>query len=102
MPPSDDIVPDPAVPIDPVQHEAADWFLRRKLGLTPAQEMEFNRWLEADFRHAQLFRENEYTWTRLRQMSAEYEPALAGGRIGKSNWLRSALAAAAALAVAAF
>jgi len=49
---------------------AASWLLRRNAGWAPAEAAEFQRWLSADSRHAQVFAELEETWRMLNQPRA--------------------------------
>ena len=90
-----------------IEEEAAAWFGRCELGLTPGQTREFMQWLEADTRHAEAMREMDETWDVLDGLKnvpglAERAAQLAGGR---KRPLRLVLplifAAAAALAVSA-
>lgn len=48
-----------------IEARAAEWFGRCELGLTPAQEKEFLRWLETDPRHGEALREMDETWNVL-------------------------------------
>ncbi len=50
--------------------EAADWLVRRNAGFTPAEAVDFQRWISADLRHAQVFSELEATWRILNQPRA--------------------------------
>lgn len=48
-----------------IEERAAEWFGRVELGLGPAEQVEFTRWLEADPRHAEAFRTLDEVWERL-------------------------------------
>jgi transmembrane sensor len=45
-----------------IEEQAAEWFGRYELGLTPDEERQFIRWLEADERHGAAVREMDETW----------------------------------------
>ena len=51
--------------------EAADWLAREDLGLTPEEESEFERWLEADVRHAAAWAEVKQPWQKLDEIRDE-------------------------------
>lgn len=51
--------------------EAADWLAREDLGLTPEEESEFERWLEADVRHAAAWTEVKQPWQKLDEIRDE-------------------------------
>jgi transmembrane sensor len=55
---------------------AADWLLAHDRGLTPAEEMEFGRWVSEDARHVAAWREAQSAWARLDQMGELSEEAL--------------------------
>lgn len=55
-----------------IEATAAEWIGRRDLGLTPGDQMEFERWLGADERHRAALAELESTWQALER------PRLAG------------------------
>jgi transmembrane sensor len=44
---------------------AASWVVRRDRGLSPAEEVEFKRWLEADPRHAAALARSAQAWSML-------------------------------------
>ncbi|HRE81236.1 MAG TPA: FecR domain-containing protein [Opitutaceae bacterium] len=48
-----------------IEIEAADWFGRREVGLTSAEQAEFERWLAADQRHAEQLQLLDETWKLL-------------------------------------
>ena len=50
-----------------IEATAADWIGRRDLGLTPGDQMEFERWLGADERHRAALAELEATWQALQR-----------------------------------
>lgn len=51
--------------------EAADWLAREDLGFTPEEESGFERWLEADARHAAAWAEVKQPWQRLDEIRDE-------------------------------
>ncbi len=54
-----------------IEREALEWVARLDRGMTPDEEVEFDRWLAADVRHAALFGEFDGTWAfldRVREM----------------------------------
>ncbi|MGH7959503.1 MAG: FecR family protein [Opitutaceae bacterium] len=53
-----------SVPMD-MEDLAADWIVRRDAGLTTAEQIEFERWLAADPRHAEAFAHHDETWAVL-------------------------------------
>ena len=88
-----------------IEQQAADWFVLRDAGLTAPQQAEFDRWLQADERHAQVYAELDETWIRLGELrtAAPATPAVTAERPqrrGKILWLVGALTAAAAAAIA--
>ena len=88
-----------------IEQQAAEWFVLRDAGCTARQQEEFERWLQADGRHAQIYAEFDETWSRLGELRAVATdaPVAAGAqprRRGKLIWLSGALAAAAAVVVA--
>ncbi len=95
----------PLPPPTAMEEAALAWFACCQQGLTDDQEQEFQDWLCADPRHAELFNELDGTWTllgRVNQPAAPAAPAPAPAA-RRRPWLRLALsltAAAAALAVA--
>jgi transmembrane sensor len=88
-----------------IAQEAAEWFVLRDAGFTVRQQEEFERWLQADERHAEVYAELDETWSRLGELRAVVPdaPVAAAARAqphGKLIWLAGALAAAAAVVVA--
>lgn len=86
-----------------IDSQAADWLGRRELGLTPAEEREFQAWLTADARHRAAWAECRATWDLLNDAAAI--PALvppAPARSPVRFWRPAALAVAAAVAVGFF
>lgn len=88
--------------------QAALWVARRDRGLTPAEQDEYLRWLTADPRRAEIMLQHAAAFERMMQLyewqpgqSAEANPDLFAPpkRRWRLPW-RTALAAAAALAVA--
>ena len=59
-----------------IEEKAAEWFGRCELGLTPEQEREFLRWLEADARHGEAMREMDDTWEFLDGLKEIRRPTL--------------------------
>lgn len=83
-----------------IEEQAAMWFGRCEIGLTPEQEREFLRWLEADARHGEAMREMDETWEYLDRIK---ESPRLRARAAPRRVLRFAplfLAAAAAIAIA--
>ena len=85
--------------LDPVELTAAEWLVRRDRGLSPAQEVEFARWLAADERHSRMFGKLTQTWGLLDRVPAARVP-LPSHRGRRWGWAARSLAAAAALALA--
>jgi transmembrane sensor len=86
-----------------IDRQAAEWFGRREVGLDPEKEREFQRWLAADPRHAEHYREFDETWQLLDGLEElKRRPAGTGRppRLSHRRWLPAALAAAAAITVA--
>lgn len=107
MPPLPNNNDTPLPPPTEMENAALAWFARCQQGLSDDQEQEFQDWLCADPRHAELFNEFDGTWTllgRMNQSAATTVPVPAPSLV---NWPRlwrrlaiSLAAAAAALAVA--
>lgn len=51
------------------EQAALDWIARVDRGLSPGEKIDFERWLAADPRHAELFREFDGTWSLLDRVS---------------------------------
>ena len=51
--------------------EAADWLARRDLGLSTAEECEFQQWLARDERHAAAWAEVNEPWRQLEEVRAD-------------------------------
>lgn len=90
-----------------IDRQAAEWFGRRELGLSPGQEQEFQFWLSADHRHAEHYRQFDETWAMLDDLKElqHLRPASPGklnqGLVfPRRSWLPATLAVAAAIAVA--
>ena len=58
---------------------AAEWLVRQDCGLTPVQQQEFDRWLQADPRHAGIYAEVARTWDLLGRVRA-LPPVAAGAK----------------------
>ena len=86
-----------------IEEVAAQWMVERDRGFLDGRETEFARWLAADPRHRAAFNALAETWNLLGEMRPLADDAdrseAATSRRGRV-WLASALAAAAALAVA--
>jgi transmembrane sensor len=85
-----------------IEQQAAEWFGRCEVGLTPAQEREFLRWLEADARHGEALREMDETWDfldRLKESKRLRAATPAVSHRKRSVRLAPVLLAAAAIAV---
>ncbi len=82
--------------LDLIELAAAAWLVQRDRGLTPAQEEEFARWLQADERHARIFGKLTQTWDLLDRVPAARVP-LPSHRGRRWAWAAGSLAAAAAL-----
>lgn len=85
--------------------KAAEWFGRREVGLSPAEEQEFQAWLEADERHAIHYGQFDDTWDLLDGLKELDQPAFSSERtaqpgFARFRWAAASLAAAAAIAVA--
>jgi len=84
------------------EQAALDWFSRCDRGLSPEKEAEFEAWLTADPRHAEIFNELAGTWNLLgAARTAEHAAQAPARRRRTVRWL-SPLAVAAALALAYF
>lgn len=83
-----------------IEQVAADWMIQRDHGLTAAQHAELARWLEADERHAAVFKALEATWDLMGE--ARETPAIASPSAARPwrslPWIPIGLAAAAAIA----
>jgi transmembrane sensor len=89
--------------MEAIERAAANWFVLRDAGFTARQQQEFERWLGADERHAEIYAEFDETWSRLGELGeiATDAPTAAPvqpRRRGTLLWLSGALAAAAAVA----
>lgn len=106
-PPNAQPAPDSAPEQLRLAEAAAQWRARLDEGLEAADEEKFAAWLEADPRHAEIFREMDATWSVL-DRAAELPVAALGGPVpaapaaaaSRRSWLPVTLAAAAALALA--
>jgi transmembrane sensor len=67
--------PTPSRPHDheAIEATAAAWLAERDDGFTPQQQAQFERWRQADRRHAAAVDRLEQTWTALKQLR-EYRP----------------------------
>lgn len=68
--PADDNLPE-----GPISRDAAQWLARHDRGLTPAEELAFARWYEADSRHAAAYEQLRSHWQEFE--SAKFDPELA-------------------------
>jgi transmembrane sensor len=85
---------------DAVETIAADWMIRRDRGLTAGEADELARWLDADRRHARVFRALEFTWELMGEMrTAPAKIVHVTPWFGRARWLPPTLAAAAAVAL---
>ncbi|MEX2045012.1 MAG: FecR domain-containing protein [Opitutus sp.] len=85
---------------DPVEKAAAGWLVANDRGMTSRQVEEFQLWMRAEPRHAEVYSELAATW----QMLPHIRRSAAAGTRGVARrryraWLPVALAAAAGLAV---
>lgn len=96
-----------------LDHEAADWLIRRDRGLSATEQDEFFQWLAADPRHGEWFARHQRTWKEFNLLaqwrpehSAEPNPdLLARPRSrGRARWLAwgAPLALAASVALGFF
>lgn len=84
-----------------IEEKAAEWFGRCELGLTPEQERELMRWLEADARHGEAMREMDETWEFLDRLKEIRRPhATEVSTRSRFSWRAATLLAAAAIAIA--
>ncbi len=90
-----------------IDRKAAEWFGRREVGLSLAEEQEFQAWLEADERHAVHYGQFDDTWKALddlKELKREPETAVPEKTrvpfFGRFRWAAASLAAAAAVAMA--
>lgn len=89
----------PAGHARPIAEQAAEWFGRCELGLTPEQELAFRQWLEADPRHGEALRDMDDTWDALDRLKASPVFATFAPRgAWRRRWGFPALMAAAAVA----
>ena len=90
-------------PDDAIKAAAQAWVLQHDRGLTPADSVEFDAWLEADPRHAEAWEQSSGIWSQLDLLGATDPVFLPPARPRRSwaGWMTAA-AAAAALAVAYF
>lgn len=69
----------PSTPIAAHREAARSWFVRREVGLDPAEDAAFAAWLAADPQHRAAYAEVEALWSALatptRQLAAERRPA---------------------------
>src|SRR5687768_4834967 len=66
-----------------IERDALDWVARLDRGMTLDEQVEFDRWLAADVRHAAMFVEFDGTWAfldRVREIP-EAVPTGSGGEI---------------------
>ncbi len=89
-----------------IVRQAAEWFGRREVGLSPAEEEEFQRWISADPRHAEQYNQFDETWVLLdgleeleHRQPESFEGSGKGSGISRRLWFPVTLAAAAAIAV---
>ncbi len=64
---------------DPLDVEAATWAVRRRHGLSTAEQTELQAWLDADPRHAAALEDMAATMGQVRQLSADDVAALKQG-----------------------
>lgn len=92
---------------DSIEEEAAAWFGRCEIALSPEQARVFMRWLEADPRHAEAMREMDETWDildglkQIRRRGQAAGPAFLRWPGSKRRLPALLLAAAAAMVIAA-
>lgn len=95
---------------DPIEAAAAQWLARRDRVLTPAEQDDYLQWLRQDPRHGQAVTRLEAAWGALDTLTL-WRPAhssipnpdlLAPRRPSRLYWLSTALAAAAAIALATY
>jgi len=95
---------------DTIDASAAQWLARRDRALTPAEQDAYLQWLRQDPRHGPAIARLEKAWGALDGLT-QWRPAhsavpnpdlLAPRRTARWYWLSTALAAAAAIAVAAY
>lgn len=89
----------PGDTLEPIELAAAAWLVQRDRGLSPMQEEEFARWLQADERHARIFGKLTQAWGLLDRVPAERVP-LPSHRGRRWAWAAGSLAAAAAVVFA--
>lgn len=87
---------------DAIAEQAAAWFVLRDAGFTGQQHEDFERWLQADERHGQIYGELDETWSRLGEARDEVWATTVAetsrpARRAKIFWLAGTLAAAAAV-----
>lgn len=58
-----------------IDQEAAEWFIKRDRGLSPAEAKTFQEWLNRDARHGARLRHHEETWTRFSPIQEHGEEA---------------------------
>ncbi len=56
-------------PVSVIEQQAADWLVLHDQGLSQEKQREFNRWLQADRRHAAIYAELAETWKLLGRVS---------------------------------
>ncbi|HEY1109686.1 MAG TPA: FecR domain-containing protein [Opitutaceae bacterium] len=96
---SDSPAPDPSA--DEIDLTAAEWLVAHDHGLDAGQRKAFECWLEADPRHPVAYARLKDVWHQLDRVPAERVPLPAAGR-RPWFWVATALAAAAAVALAVF
>ena len=89
-----------------IDRQAAEWFGRREVGLSPELEQEFQLWLSADRRHAEHYRQLDETWDLLDGLKElkhlQLESVVESKQVSRflyRRWLSVAFAAAAVIAV---
>jgi len=88
-----------------IDRQAAEWFGRREVGLTPDEEQEFQKWLSADCRHAEHYSQFDEIWKNLDRIkklrSFQSVPVVERRPVFKIRrvWLPTVLATAAAIAI---
>jgi len=89
---------------DHIATRAAEWLVARDRGMSASDREKFERWLQADNRHAAVYAEMEEAWTIMARAPMPSLPALSGARVTRKipRWVPLTVAAAAAVAVGYF
>jgi transmembrane sensor len=77
--------------LERIDRAAAEWFGRREVGLSAAEEIQFQQWLSQDRRHLEQYQEFDNTWDLLDGLGElkPVEASRAGQGHRKRRWMQT-------------